>query len=107
MLKSTGSFVAIVPPTNAFDTPFHLLATGAGIGSKKVTTLLQSGPGYHFVSTSPDGAVLRQAIEVLDKVAKVDPVIDSVNELTLPSVLTAFDKSESARARGKIVIKIV
>lgn len=107
MIKNTGAFVSISPPANTFNTPFHLMAMGMGIGSKKMTSLLQSGPEYHFVSTSPDGEVMRQAVEVLDNVAKVDPVIDSVNEFTLPSVLEAFDKSETARSRGKIVIKIV
>ncbi|KAF9566413.1 hypothetical protein EC968_003757 [Mortierella alpina] len=50
---------------------------------------------------------LAEAIWMLDEVAKADPVIDSVNEFTLPAVMAAFKKSQTGRAKGKIVIKIV
>ncbi|KAF9951852.1 NADPh quinone reductase [Mortierella alpina] len=57
-------------------------------------------------SGGTDGKVLANAVKTLDQVAKADPVIDSVNEFTMPAVLAAFDKSQSGRAKGKIVIKI-
>ncbi|KAG0045388.1 hypothetical protein BGZ83_009405 [Gryganskiella cystojenkinii] len=107
LLKPTGNLVRIATPDNALDTPFHFLATGMNIGSKKLTTFLQSGPGYHFVSTFKDGQVLREAIDLLDRAAEVNPVIDSVfEEFSLSSVLEAFDRSEAGRSRGKIVIKV-
>lgn len=49
--------------------------------------------------TLPNGEILTEAIEQL---VKPDPIIDSVNELTLPSILAA-----SSMDRSKIVIKIV
>lgn len=103
ILKPSGNLIRIVGADNAMDTPFHLLYSEAGIGSKKVTSFLKSGPGYHLYTTFPSGEVLSKAIEQL---AESDPVIDSVNEFNLPSVLAAFDKSASSRAKGKIVIKI-
>ncbi|KAG0053996.1 hypothetical protein BGZ83_012165 [Gryganskiella cystojenkinii] len=103
ILKPTGNLICIVGSPSAMDSPFHLIGEGVGIASKKVTSLIQCGPGYHLYTTFPDGEVLRQAIEHL---SDVDPVIDSVNEFTLPSVLAAFDKSQSSRAKGKIVFKI-
>ena len=102
-MKPAGNLVRIVGADNAMDTPFHLLYTGIGIGSKKLTSFLH-GPGYHLYTTFPSGEVLNKAIEQL---AESDPVIDSVSEFTLPSVLAAFNKSASSRAKGKIVIKIV
>jgi len=89
------------------DTPFHLLVDSAKIGTKKLTSMVQSGPGYHFITLSPDGQVLRKAIQVLDQEGQAYPVIDSVNDLSLASVLAAFDKSESGRAKGKIVIRVL
>ncbi|KAG0045384.1 NADPh quinone reductase [Gryganskiella cystojenkinii] len=105
ILKPTGSLVRIVGPDNAMDTPFHLLATSASNSTKKLTSFLQSGPGYHFVSTMPDGQVLRQVIDLLDR-SGANPVIDSVNEFSLPSTLAILDKSESGRAKGKILVRI-
>jgi len=106
ILKPSGNLIRIAGEDNAMDTPFHLLYTGADIGSKKLFSFLRSGPGYHLFTTFPDGEVLSKAIKILDEEAKVNPVIDSVNEFTLSSVLAAFDKSQSARAKGKIVVKI-
>ncbi|KAF9120788.1 NADPh quinone reductase [Mortierella sp. 14UC] len=105
ILKPSGNLVRIAGPDNAMDTPFTFLQAGAQIGFNKVSSFLKRGPGYHLFTTFPDGAVLIKAINVLDEV-NADPVIDSVYEFTLPSVLAAFDKSKSHRAKGKIVIKI-
>jgi NADPH:quinone reductase-like Zn-dependent oxidoreductase len=82
-----------------------MLYAGACVASKKAITFLQGGPGYHLILTERDGAELEEAVKVLED-AKVDPTIDSVYEFTLPSVLAAFDKSISGRAKGKIVVKI-
>ena len=104
-MKPSGNLVRIAGEENAFETPFHLLAEGVAIASNKTISFLKRGPGYHLYTTFPDGNVLEKAIKVLDE-ANADPVIDSVNEFTLPSVLAAFDKSKSHRAKGKIIIKI-
>ncbi|KAH7060074.1 zinc-binding dehydrogenase family oxidoreductase [Linnemannia elongata] len=105
ILKPSGNLVRIAGPDNTMDTPFTFLAAGAQIGYNKVSSFLKRGPGYHLFTTFPDGEVLTKAITVLNE-THADPVIDSVNEFTLPSVLAAFDKSQSHRAKGKIVIKI-
>lgn len=104
-MKPSGNLVRIAGPDNTMDTPFTFLAAGAQIGYNKVSSFLKRGPGYHLFTTFPDGEVLTKAITVLNE-THADPVIDSVNEFTLPSVLAAFDKSQSHRAKGKIVIKI-
>ncbi|KAG0369330.1 NADPh quinone reductase [Mortierella sp. AD032] len=105
ILKPSGNLVRIAGPDNTMDTPFTFLQAGAQIGYNKVCSFLKRGPGYHLFTTFPDGMVLTKAISVLDE-AHADPVIDSVNEFTLSSVLAAFEKSKSHRAKGKIVIKI-
>ncbi|KAI1315434.1 hypothetical protein EDD11_000767 [Mortierella claussenii] len=107
ILKPSGNLVCIVGNDSAMDTPFHFLFAGAEIGSKKIASFLTFGPGYHLFTTFPDGDVLDKAIKILDEDAKADPVIDSVHEFTLPSVLDAFEKSKSGRSRGKLVVKIV
>ncbi|KAF9095433.1 hypothetical protein BGX23_000486 [Mortierella sp. AD031] len=106
ILKPSGNLVRIAGAENAMDSPYHLLVAGYEIGRNKVTSFLKRGPGYHLFTTFPDGAVLEKAIHLLDEVAQADPVIDSVYEFTLPSVLAAFDKSKSYRAKGKIIIRI-
>ncbi|KAF9919464.1 hypothetical protein FBU30_010985 [Linnemannia zychae] len=106
ILKPTGNLVRIAGSVNVMDTPFHLLASGAELGYQKISSFLKRGPGYHLFTTFPDGQVLEKAIRVLDE-AHADPVIDSVNEFTFPSVLAAFDRSKSSRAKGKIVIKVL
>ncbi|KAG0319582.1 NADPh quinone reductase [Linnemannia gamsii] len=105
ILKPSGNLVRISGPDNTMDTPFTFLAAGAEIGYHKISSFLKRGPGYHLFTAFPDGEVLAKAINLLDE-AQADPVIDSVNEFTLPAVLAAFDKSQSHRAKGKIVIKI-
>ncbi|KAF9346129.1 hypothetical protein BGX26_002390 [Mortierella sp. AD094] len=105
ILKPTGNLIRIAANENAFDTPFHLLAIGVDIGSKKLFSYLKSGPGYHLFTNHPDGDVLSKAVKVLDE-ANADPAIDSVHDFTLPSVLAAFEKSQSSRAKGKIIVKI-
>ncbi|KAF9919012.1 hypothetical protein BX616_002981 [Lobosporangium transversale] len=105
ILKPAGNLIRIVGDSNSMNTPFHLLYAGARVAANKLTSFLQSGPGYHLFTTYPNGAVLTKVIKVLED-AKADPIIDSVNEFTLPSVLAAFDKSQSSRAKGKIIIKI-
>ncbi|KAG0359342.1 hypothetical protein BC939DRAFT_503244 [Gamsiella multidivaricata] len=106
ILKRSGNLVRIAADVNAMDTPLHLIYTGAGIASHKLISLLQWGPGYHLFNVFPDGNVLAKVVKVLDEDANVDPIIDSVYKFTLPSVLAAFEKSQSRRARGKIVVKI-
>ncbi|KAF9905408.1 NADPh quinone reductase [Linnemannia zychae] len=105
ILKSSGNLVRIAGPANTMDTPFTFLQAGIQIAYNKVWSFVKRGPGYHLFTTFPDGAVLTKAIDVLDE-AHADPVIDSVHEFTLPSVLSAYDKSKSHRAKGKIVVKI-
>lgn len=104
-MKPSGNLVLIVPKDNVTDTPFHMLYAGACVASKKATSFLQRGPGYHLILTERNGVELEEAVNVLVD-AKADPTIDSVYEFTLPSVLAAFDKSISGRAKGKIVVKI-
>ncbi|KAK5822240.1 chaperonin 10-like protein [Linnemannia elongata] len=105
LMKPSGNLVLIVPKDNVTDTPFHMLYAGACVASKKATSFLQRGPGYHLILTERNGVELEEAVNVLVD-AKADPTIDSVYEFTLPSVLAAFDKSISGRAKGKIVVKI-
>ncbi|KAG0207809.1 hypothetical protein BGX28_001055 [Mortierella sp. GBA30] len=107
ILKPTGSLIRIAGPVDVMDSPFKFIGAGIQVGSHKLISFLQRGPGYHLYTTFPDGKVLDKAIKTLDEIAKADPVIDSVNEFTLPSVLAAFEKSQSGRARGKIVIKMI
>ncbi|KAF9365864.1 hypothetical protein BGX34_007953 [Mortierella sp. NVP85] len=106
LLKPSGNLVLIVGSSNAMDTPFHLLYAGAQIVGKKALSLAQGGPGYHLFTTFPDGEILAKVIKVLDEDAKANPTIDSIHDFTLSSVLSAFEKSKSERAKGKIVVKI-
>ncbi|KAF9923241.1 hypothetical protein BGZ65_009006 [Modicella reniformis] len=106
LLKPSGNLVLIVSSESTLENPLQLLYTGAQIAGNKTLSLLQWGPGYHLFTAFPDGQVLAKAIKTLDEDAKADPVIDSVHEFTLSSVLSAIDKSKSGRAKGKIVIKI-
>ncbi|KAF9573109.1 hypothetical protein EC968_008958 [Mortierella alpina] len=106
LLKPTGHLVRISGPDNTMDSPFTLLNAGFQIGSNKLVSFLKRGPGYHLFTAFADGKVLAKAVQTLDQVAKADPVIDSVYEFTLPSVLNAFDKSQTGRAKGKVVIKV-
>ena len=84
-----------------------MVKAGAEIAGNKLLSFAQGGPGYYLFTNSPSGEVLAKVIKVLDEDAKADPVIDSVYEFTLPSVLAAFERSQSSRAKGKIVVKIV
>ncbi|KAF9943353.1 hypothetical protein BGZ67_000032 [Mortierella alpina] len=106
LLKPTGNLIRISGPDNTMDSPFTLLSAGVQIGSNKLVSFLKRGPGYHLFTALADGKILAKAVKTLDQVAKADPVIDSVSEFTLPAVLAAFDKSQTGRAKGKIVIKI-
>ncbi|KAF9101432.1 hypothetical protein BGX27_011486 [Mortierella sp. AM989] len=105
ILKPNGNLIRIAGHEDAF-APLNLLTEGIDIGSKKLYSFLTSGPGYHLFTNHPDGEVLSKTIKALDD-AKAYPVIDSVNEFTLPAVLAAFDKSISSRAKGKIIVKII
>ncbi|KAF9164959.1 hypothetical protein BGX21_000734 [Mortierella sp. AD011] len=105
LMKPTANLIRIAARDDVFDSPLTLLAVGADVGSKKVFSFLRSGPGYHLFTNHPNGDVLQNVIKVLDE-AKAEPTIDSVYEFTLPSVLSAFERSQSGRAKGKIVVKI-
>ncbi|KAG0249037.1 hypothetical protein BG011_009638 [Mortierella polycephala] len=106
LIKPTGNLVRIAGDADSFDSPIKLLRIGADIASKKAYSLLTSGPGYHLFTAFPNGEILAKVIKTLDEDGKVNPIIDSVNEFTLPAVLAAIEKSQSARAKGKIVFKI-
>ncbi|KAG0241603.1 hypothetical protein BGX31_001036 [Mortierella sp. GBA43] len=106
LIKRCGNLVLIVGGNKAMDSPFHLLHAGAGVASRKAVTLLQWGPGYNLFTAFPNGDILTKVVKVLDEDAKVDPIIDSVYDFTLPSVIAAYDKSISGRAKGKLVVKI-
>ncbi|CAO3570818.1 unnamed protein product [Mortierella alpina] len=105
LLKPSGHLICIAgsPGVERLSTFF---SDGVGIGKNKLTSLLTRGPSYHFVFVSADGKSLANAIKTLDQVAKANPVIDSVNEFTLPSVKAAYEKSLTGRAKGKIVIRV-
>ncbi|KAG0290678.1 NADPh quinone reductase [Dissophora globulifera] len=106
LIKSSGNLVRIAGDDHALDSPFHMVREGAKIGSEKFVSLLQWGPGYHLFTCFPNGSELTKAVQALSD-AGADPVIDSVHDFKLPSILTAFDKSISSRAKGKLVIRIV
>ncbi|KAF9344015.1 hypothetical protein BGX26_004907 [Mortierella sp. AD094] len=105
ILKPSGNLIRIAASDNAFDTPFHLLAVGASIGSKKLLSFLQCGPGYHFFLNHPNGEILTKVTKVLEEV-NAEPAIDTVYDFSLPSVLEAFAKSKSLRTKGKLIVKI-
>ncbi|KAF9951855.1 hypothetical protein BGZ72_006707 [Mortierella alpina] len=105
-LKPTGNLIRIAGSElmmGKFSTLFYDVME---ISSNKLASLLKSGPGYHFVLAQPDGKQLAKAVNTLDQVAKANPVIDSIHEFTLPAVVAAYEKCQSARAKGKIVIRI-
>lgn len=108
-MKPTGRLVRIAVSDDATDTLFTMIGEFIKIYYTKLLTALKRGPGYHFavLPLDPKGSKLAEAIWMLNEVANADPVIDSVNEFTLPAVVAAFKKSQSGRATGKIVIKIV
>ncbi|KAF9278963.1 hypothetical protein BGZ68_008213 [Mortierella alpina] len=106
LLKPTGSLVRIAGSHHAMDSIFTVLSDGIEIGWNKLVTFLKRGPGYYFVFVKADGKSVGNAVKTLDQVAKANPVIDSVNEFTLPSVVAAYEKSLSGRAKGKIVIRV-
>ncbi|KAF8975596.1 hypothetical protein BGZ46_008996 [Entomortierella lignicola] len=105
MLKPSGNLIRIAASDNAFDTPFHVLGVAASIGSKKLLSFLQNGPGYHFFLNHPNGEILTKVTKVLEEI-KAEPAIDTVYDFDLPSVLEAFEKSKSLRAKGKLIIKV-
>ncbi|KAF9583488.1 NADPh quinone reductase [Lunasporangiospora selenospora] len=107
ILKCSGNLVRIAADDRAMSSVPYLLMAGAHIVSKKVYSFLTFGPGYHLFTTMPDGDALAKVIKVLDQDGHADPAIDSEFDFSLPSVLKAFDRSISHRARGKIVIKLV
>ncbi|KAF8976914.1 hypothetical protein BGZ46_007839 [Entomortierella lignicola] len=105
ILKSSGSLVRISASEYTFAISFHILAVGIDLVSKKLLSYLQGGPSYYLFTNHPNGEVLAKSIKALDE-ANADPVIDTVYDFTLPSVLEAFEKSRSSRSKGKLVVKI-
>ncbi|KAF9963776.1 hypothetical protein BGZ70_007191 [Mortierella alpina] len=105
LLKPTGHLIRIAG-SHGVEKLSTAFSDGVEIGRNKLTSFLTRGPGYHFVFVSADGKSLANAVQTLDQVAKANPVIDSVNEFTLPSVKAAYEKSLTGRAKGKIVIRV-
>ncbi|KAF9573111.1 NADPh quinone reductase [Mortierella alpina] len=107
LMKPTGNLVRIAGSHQQDEQKLStLLRDGVEIMMNKLISLLKRGPGYHFIFVMADGESVGNAVRTLDQVAKANPVIDSVNEFTLPSVIAAYDKSLTGRAKGKIVIRV-
>ncbi|KAF9951854.1 NADPh quinone reductase [Mortierella alpina] len=106
LLKPTGNLIRIASSHTAKESFFTFLSEVVEISSNKLGALLKRGPGYHFVLVQADGKSVAKAVNTLDQDAKANPVIDSIHEFSLPAVVAAYEKSQSGRARGKIVIKI-
>ncbi|KAF8926850.1 NADPh quinone reductase [Dissophora ornata] len=106
ILKKNGNLVRIAGDEKAMGSVIQMVKVVSQVAGNKLLSFVQRGPGYHLFTNFPDGGILGKSIKVLDEDAKADPVMDSVYEFTLPSVLDAFEKSKSSRAKGKIVVKI-
>ncbi|KAF9427213.1 NADPh quinone reductase [Podila epigama] len=105
LLKSSGAFIQIAGSDSAMDSPLHLIHEGLRILYKKTYSLLTWGPAYHLFTCFPNGQRLAAAAHILVK-ANAKPIVEAVYTFSLDSVLEAYERSRSGRARGKLVISI-
>ncbi|ORY00419.1 NAD(P)-binding protein [Basidiobolus meristosporus CBS 931.73] len=107
LVKRKGVFVRIVSKDHAMDSLVNLALSGSHYLLQSAYSWIRSGPSLHLFTATPSGKVLKQVTHCLVDENGFQPVIDSVYDFSPESVLQAFDKSASHRARGKIVIRVV
>ena len=63
-------------------------------------------PSYHAIDLQPSPAALESILPLVSKPGGLTIPIDSVYDFTDEGVRSAFERLDSGRARGKVVVKV-